>query len=81
MMLKFLLIAIILYLIVRAALNMWAAVSADGAAARHYRQEAPAERSVSGRSYDTVLGTPVNGRSSRPQRRAEQVDEARYEDL
>jgi hypothetical protein len=84
MVLKFVVLFIILYLIVRAALNMWAAIRADGgrAPSGSFRDDEPVRRRVQGRSYETVLNIQNSAqRSAAHGSRARRVDDARFTEV
>lgn len=85
MVLKYVVLLLVLYLIVRAALNMWAAIQADDVRrhTRSLREDEPVRRRVQGRTYETVLNAQSSIRKPAAHGGAavRRVDDARFVDV
>ena len=82
MILKSLLLLLIAYWILRAALNMWEAIKRDDTFRNppQQRHDWAPRQTASGRSYDTVLSADARQAVER-RRRQEKVEDARFTDL
>jgi hypothetical protein len=82
MILKSLLLLLIAYWILRAALNMWEAIKRDDNLRNppQQRRDWAPRQTASGRSYDTVLSADARQAVER-RRRQDKVEDARFTDL